>query len=133
MSVDVIGNFLTIIRNGVKASKSFVVIPYSSIKYEIAKILLEEGFVRDVEVIQSDENQLKKFLQITLKYLNRESVIHEIKRSSKPGLRYYAGADDLRRVTSGLGLAVITTNQGIMSHKKAKKLNVGGEIICTVW
>lgn len=131
MSVDVISDFLTIIRNGIKASKSEVIASYSKVKYEIAKTLLEEGFIRDVTIV--DENQQKKSLRIVLKYVNRESVIHEIKRASKPGRRYYTDAQHVGMEVSGLGLSIITTNRGIMSHKKAKELNVGGEVICTLW
>lgn len=130
MSIDAIGDFLTIIRNGLMASKSHVVAPHSVIKFEIASILKDEGFIRDASVI--DENGRKK-IKIMLKYLNGESTIHEIKRASKPGRRYYAGIQDIKPVIGGLGISILSTNRGIISNRRAKELKIGGEIICTVW
>lgn len=130
MSVDTIGDFLTIIRNGVLVTKPFVVAPYSRINYDIAKILVEEGFLKAVEVTEQDE---KKLLKVFLKYVDGESVIHKLSRESTPGCRYYTGIAQLRPVIGGLGVSVLTTNKGILSHKQAEKLNVGGEVICTVW
>lgn len=131
MSIDAIGNFLTIIRNGVLVTKPSVIAPHSKIKFAIAQILKDEGFVRDVQVI-TDENG-KKTIQLFLKYVNGESVIHDINRVSTPGRRSYAGSKNIKPVISGLGLSILTTDQGVISHKKAIKMSVGGEVICTVW
>jgi small subunit ribosomal protein S8 len=131
MSVDTIGDFLTIIRNGRMVSKPFVVAPYSKVKQSIANILKNEGFVRGFEIIEDASG--KKSLKIALKYVNGESVIHEIVRESTPGLRMYVGAGSIKPVIGGLGLSIITTSRGLLTHKEAKKLGVGGEVICTVW
>jgi len=132
MSVDAIGNFLSIIRNGLMVSKPFIVAPYSKIKFEVAKILKEEGFIKDCVVVDSDD-PVKKAIKVYLKYFDNESVIHEIKRVSTPGCRCYAGATNMRPVIGGLGISILSTSRGIMTHRKAKELNVGGEVICTVW
>lgn len=130
MSVDTISDFLTIIRNGVMVSKPSVVVPYSGMKYAVADILKSEGFIRNCEVVEDDS---KKVLKISLKYVNGESVIHELTRISKSGCRQYAGASSIEPVIGGLGLSILSTSKGILSHKKAKELGVGGEVICTVW
>lgn len=136
MSVDSIGDFLTIIRNGLMRSKLSVVAPYSRMREAIALILKEEGFIRDYSVLE--DGPIKK-VKIFLKYYSGESVIHEIKRISKPGRRRYAkitkkrGFHRLKPVIGGLGLSILTTSHGVISHKKAKKLGVGGEVVCTVW
>jgi small subunit ribosomal protein S8 len=131
MSVDVIGNFLTIIRNGVMASKPWVVAPYSKIKFDVATILKDEGFIRDVELVENDS--VKKEIKVFLKYVNGESVIHEIKRISTPGRRDYVGANAIKPVIGGLGVSILTTSSGVISNRKAKELGVGGEVLCTVW
>ena len=131
MSVDTIGDFLTIIRNGLMVSKSHVVAPYSRIKFEIASILKAEGFIRDFVTL--DEPDGKKKLKVVLKYVKGESVIHEITRVSTPGRRRYAGITGIKPVIGGLGLSIISTSRGIVSNHQAKQLNVGGEVICTVW
>jgi small subunit ribosomal protein S8 len=130
MSIDTIGNFLTIIRNGVMITKSFVVTPYSRQIHDIAGILKDEGFIKDFEIVEGDS---KKSLKIFLKYVDGESVIHNLTRISRPGLRAYTGIEQLKPVIGGLGVSILTTNKGILSHKHAEKLKVGGEIICTVW
>jgi len=132
MSFDAIGNFLTIIRNGLMVSKPFVVAPYSKVKFEVANILKEEGFIKDCIIINEDD-PVKKAIKIFLKYVNNESVIHEIKRVSIPGRRYYSGAKQVKPVIGGLGVSILSTNRGMMTQNKAKELNVGGEVICTVW
>lgn len=129
MSIDTVGDFLTIIRNGVAASKPFVIASYSNFKYQIAQILKDEGFIRDV-VIEDDGH---KNLKIFLKYMNGESVIHEITRISKPGRRVYEGVSNFKPVIGGLGLAILTTNRGVMTNKQARQLAVGGEVVCTIW
>lgn len=130
MSIDVIGDFLTIIRNGLMSSKLIVTAPYSQIKAELAAILKDEGFIKDFTVIEDDG---KKSVKVFLKYVGGESVIHEIKRISTPGRRSYKGAANIKPVIGGLGLSILTTSKGIISHKKAKELGVGGEVLCTVW
>jgi small subunit ribosomal protein S8 len=132
MSVDMIGDFLTIIRNGVMASKSSVEAPCSRERERIAEILKEEGFIRNVTVKQVEGKAFKR-LKVDLKYVGGESVIHEIKRISKPGRRVYEGTKQLSHVIGGLGIAIVTTNQGIMTNKEAKRRAVGGEVICSVW
>lgn len=137
MSRDTIGDFLTVIRNGVMVSKPYVVFPYSNLAAQIADLLKTEGFVRDVVIVEpaADAARQQPFRQIKviLKYVERESVIHEIKRVSTPGRRLYAGATELKPVIGGLGITILTTNRGVMTNKTAKKMNVGGEVICTVW
>ena len=131
MSIDAIGDFLTIIRNGLMASKPRIVAPHSGIKFEVATILKDEGFIRDCSVLEGQGN--KKSIEVKLKYMNGESVIHEIGRVSKPGLRSYAGSTGIKPVIGGLGISILSTSRGVMSNIKARKLNVGGEVICTVW
>lgn len=131
MSVDTIGNFLTIIRNGLVLGKRSVEAPYSNLKFQLANILKDEGFVKDVVLV--DEDPIKKKIKIYLKYIDGESVIHEISRVSKPSRRVYAGAKMIKPVKGKLGISILTTNKGLMTDKKAKALSMGGEIICSVW
>ncbi|HBS47932.1 TPA: 30S ribosomal protein S8 [Candidatus Dependentiae bacterium] len=131
MSIDSIGDFLTIIRNGIRATKRSVTAPFSNEKLGIAQVLKEEGFIKDFQKIE-DENK-KSLLKVYLKYVDGESVIHEIVRISKPGKRTYEGVSKMRSVIGGLGVAILTTNLGIVADKKAKELSVGGEVICHVW
>lgn len=131
MSIDTIGNFLTVIRNGIMVTKKYVTIPYSKIKHEIANILEEEGFIRNVSVETSDKGF--KTLKIALKYVNNESVIHEITRVSRPGLRVYGSFSNIEPVIGGLGITILSTNKGIITNRKAKSLSTGGEVLCTVW
>jgi small subunit ribosomal protein S8 len=132
MSIDIIGNFLTVIRNGIMRSKSSVVTSYSNMKHELALILQQEGFINAIEILHEND-VVKKQIKIVLKYVNNESVIHEITRVSKPSRRIYAGIGDMKPVIGGLGVSVLTTNKGLLTDKTAKKMRVGGEIICTVW
>jgi small subunit ribosomal protein S8 len=136
MSIDTIGDFLTVIRNGLSRAKPFVVVPYSGLKLAILETLKSEGFIRDYSMFEEDA--VKKYLKIYLKYVDGESVIHEITRISKPGCRMYAqvrtaGKHKIKPVVGGLGVSIVTTNRGVMTHKKARELCVGGEVICTVW
>ncbi len=128
--MDSIGNFLTIIRNGLRVSKPFVVAPYSKMNNAIAQILQKEGFVRSLESIEQDGRTL---LKVELKYVGGESVIHDIQRVSKLSCRSYAGVGEIKPVIGGLGISILTTDRGVISHKKAKQFGVGGEVICTVW
>lgn len=130
MSIDTVGDFLTIIRNGVRASKMSIVSPYSNFKKEITQILKDEGFIKEFEIIEEQE---KKYLKINLKYVDGESVIHEITRISKPGRRNYNGSANIKPVIGGLGVSILTTNRGVVTNKTAKRYNVGGEVICTIW
>ncbi len=130
MSIDSIGNFLTIIRNGVKMGKPYVVVPYSKMNNAIAIILEKEGFIRRTE--HAEENGNKR-LKVVLKYVDGESVIHDLQRVSKLSRRSYAGVQDIKPVIGGLGLSILSTSRGVISHKEAKKLGTGGEVICTVW
>lgn len=128
---DVIGNFLTCIRNGASASKQSILVPYSNIKHEIAKILKEEGFIRDIETLEKENN--KKEMRVLLKYVDGESVIHEITRMSTPGRRLYSKVGNITPVIGNLGISILSTNKGVMTNKQAKDQSVGGEIICSVW
>ena len=130
MAIDSIGDFLTIIRNGIKVSRRFVVAPHSKMKEKISDILKSEGFIMDFEIV--DEGA-KKFLKIKLKYVDGESVIHQITRISSPSRRVYQGAKSLPHVVGKLGVSIVTTNRGIMTNKQARTLSVGGEVICSVW
>lgn len=131
MSKDVIADFLTVIRNGIMRSKQSVTTSYSKIRYEIARILKEEGFVTDVITVEEQDKQ--KEIKVVLKYVDGESVIHEVKRISKPSRRIYAHVNEVKPVIGGLGVSILTTNKGIMTDKTAKQQRVGGELICTVW
>ncbi len=128
---DAIADMLTRIRNASSAKHETVDIPSSNIKKAIANILLEEGFVRNFEEISDDKQGV---IRIALKYTpSKQNVITGIKRISKPGLRVYAGKDELPKVLGGLGIAIISTSKGIMSDKKARNQGVGGEVLAFVW
>lgn len=132
MSIDIIGNFLTVIRNAIARSKPSVTTSYSKLKHELALVLQEEGFVGAIEVL-NEQDIVKKEIKIVLKYVDNESVIHEITRVSKPSRRVYASTGNIKPVIGGLGISVLTTNKGLITDKTAKKVRAGGEIICTVW
>jgi small subunit ribosomal protein S8 len=127
---DPIADMLTRIRNASAVNKAEVVLPMSKIKYNIAKILEQEGFVKGIQVVEADN---KKKLRVDLKYVDGESVIHALKRISKPGLRQYKSFTELKPVIGGLGVSILTTSKGFMTDKQAKQLAVGGEVVCTVW
>lgn len=128
--MDSIGNFLTIIRNGLTVGKRTVVSPYSRIVHNIAQVLKQEGFILNFEPIEQDS---KKRLKITLKYVDGQSVIHSLKRISKPSIRIYAGSKNIKPVIGNLGISILTTSKGIMTDKQARSQSVGGEILCSVW
>ena len=130
MSKDVIADFLTIIRNGVSRSKSSVEIDYSKLRYEIAQILKQEGFVSDVVL---EEKESIATIKVVLKYVEGESAIHEIVRVSKPSRRVYTTIDRIKPVIGGLGVNILTTSKGVMTDKVARQSRVGGELICTIW
>ena len=130
MSKDVIADFLTVLRNGVARSKSSVTIDYSNFRYEIAKILKQEGYVTEVLINEVDGY---KVLKVVLKYVDGESVIHEITRISKPSRRIYKSVENIKPVIGGLGVNILTTSKGLMTDKAVQKQRVGGELICTIW
>ena len=129
---DPIADMLTRIRNANTAKHDTVDIPASKMKLAIAEILFNEGYIKKYEVVE-DGNF--KSIRVTLKYGKdkNEKIITGLKRSSKPGLRVYAGKDELPRVLNGLGVAIISTNNGVITDKEARKLNVGGEVLAFVW
>jgi small subunit ribosomal protein S8 len=128
---DTIADMLTRIRNAGSAKHEAVDIPASGLKKEIAYILLKEGYIKDVQL--SDDSRQGN-IRVILKYTaNKKNVITGIKRISKPGLRVYAGKDDLPKVLGGLGIAIISTSHGIMTDKNARKEGVGGEVLAFVW
>lgn len=130
MMTDPIADMLTRIRNANALRYASVYMPSSKMKVEIAKILLEEGFITDFKV----EGDVKKELKVTLKYgVNGQRVISGLKKISKPGLRVNVGADKLPRVLNGLGIAIISTSKGVVSDKTARTLGVGGEVLAYVW
>ena len=128
---DPIADFLTRIRNANMVYHSTVEIPASKVKVALAAILKEEGFIKDYEVIEDGKQGI---IRIYLKYgANRERVLTGLRRISKPGLRVYARKDQVPRVLGGLGVAILSTSKGIMTDKQARKLKLGGEVICYVW
>ena len=128
---DTIADMLTRIRNAGSAKHESVDIPASNIKKEIAYILLKEGYVKDVQLSNSDS---QGNIRVILKYTaNKKNVITGVKRISKPGLRVYVGKDELPKVLGGLGIAIISTSHGIMTDKNARKEGVGGEVLAFVW
>ena len=128
---DVIADMLTRIRNANNAKHLTVDIPASNMKKAIADILVEEGYVKSFQIIDDGKQGV---IRITLKYLQgKQKVIRGIRRVSKPGLRIYAGCEDMPRVMNGLGIAIVSTSKGIMTGKKAQSLNVGGEVLAFVW
>ena len=129
---DPIADMLTRIRNANTAKHDTVDVPSSKMKLAIANILLEEGYIKKLDVVE--EGSFKN-LHITLKYGadRNDKVITGLKRISKPGLRVYAGKDELPRVLGGLGIAILSTNQGVVTDKKARELQVGGEVLAFIW
>ena len=126
---DPIADMLTRIRNANQMRNATVSMPSSNLKVEIAKLLLEEGYIENYEV----SGEVKKELTITLKYVENERVITGLKRISKPGLRVQASVEKLPKVLNGLGIAIISTSKGLMTDAKARELNVGGEVVAYVW
>ena len=126
-----IADILTRIRNANTAGHETVEIPASNIKKSIAGILKDEGYIADYEVIEDNKQGM---IKVTMKYgAHKERVISGIKKNSKPGLKKYAKAGEVPKVLGGLGIAIISTSKGVMSDKEARKLGVGGEVICYVW
>ncbi|MCI8856312.1 MAG: 30S ribosomal protein S8 [Clostridiaceae bacterium] len=128
---DPIADMLTRIRNAGSARHESVDVPASKMKKSIAQILLDEGYIKAFQII---DDGTQGIIRITLKYTqNRQKAITGLKRVSKPGLRVYAGAQELPKVLRGLGVAIVSTSKGVMTDKKARELNVGGEVLAFVW
>ena len=128
---DPIADMLTRIRNANSAKHETVDIPASNMKKSIAEILNNEGYIKSYQIIEDGKQDV---IRIVLKYgSNKEKVISGLKRVSKPGLRIYAGAEELPRVLKGLGIAIVSTSKGVMTDKEARKLNIGGEVLAFVW
>lgn len=129
---DTISDYLTRVRNAISANHRIVEIPASNLKKEITKILFDKGYILNYKF---EENEKKQgTIKIALKYnsTNKLSAIRTLDRISKPGLRKYTGADTMPRVLNGLGIAIISTSKGVMTDKEAKKLNIGGEVLCYI-
>ena len=128
---DPVADMLTRIRNASTAKHDTVDVPASNLKKAIAQILLEEGYIKSFSLV---DNGNQGTIHITLKYLGKkQAAISGLKRVSKPGLRIYAGADEIPYVLKGLGIAIISTSKGVMTDKKARELHIGGEVLAFVW
>lgn len=130
---DPIADLLTRIRNAIMAGHKVVEAPSSKLKGEIARILFEKGYILGYKVVEGEGT--KKVLKIALKYnpKSKKPAIKELQRISRPGLRHYAGSEELPRVLNGLGIAIISTSRGLMTDKEAKKEKIGGEVLCYVY
>ena len=126
---DPISDMLTRIRNAGRALRPVVAVPHSRVKENIANILKKEGYVAEVAV----EGKIPKTIKIKLKYQGKKNVIEGLRRISRPGLRHYVGATEIPRVLGGMGVAVVSTSEGVMTGVQAKKKNLGGELLCYVW
>ena len=127
---DPVADFLTRIRNAAKAKKRFVDIPASNMKKSIAEILMESKFIRDFNIIEDNKQNV---IRIFLKYIDGSPSITGLKKISTPGLRQYVDKYSIPRVLNGLGIAIISTSNGLLTGKQARKLAVGGEVICHIW
>ena len=132
MYTDPIADYLTRVRNAVKANHRVVEIPASNLKKEITKILFDQGYILSYKF---DDTTVQGTIKIALKYNKetKESVIKKIQRISKPGLRKYSGANEMPRILNGLGIAIVSTSHGVMTGKQAQRENVGGEVLCYVY
>ena len=128
---DVIADMLTRIRNANDAKHESVDIPASNLKKAIAQILLDEGYIKNFQIVEDGKQGI---IRVTLKYAaGKQKVIHGLRRVSKPGLRIYSNCEDMPRVMNGLGIAIVSTSKGVMTDKKARQNNVGGEVLAFVW
>ena len=127
---DVIADMLTRIRNANNAKHETVDIPASNMKKSIAEILFNEGYIKSYQIVEDGKQGI---IRIALKYVGKQKVIHGIRRVSKPGLRIYSNCEDIPKVMNGLGTVIVSTSKGIMTDKKARRENVGGEILAFVW
>ncbi|KAB7729216.1 30S ribosomal protein S8 [Rudanella paleaurantiibacter] len=132
MNTDPIADYLTRIRNAIRAKHRIVEIPASNIKKEITKVLFDKGYIQNYKF---DDNGPQGVIKIALKYnaVTKQPAIVDLQRISRPGLRQYRGADNLPRILNGLGVAIVSTSKGVMTDKEAKTLNVGGEVLCYVY
>lgn len=132
MVTDPIADYLTRIRNAIKANHRIVDIPASNIKTEMTKVLHDKGFIQNYKLVKDDKQGI---IKIALKYnpQTKQSAITSMERASKPGLRKYAGAESLPRVLNGLGIAILSTSSGVKSDKEARKEHIGGEVLCYVY
>jgi small subunit ribosomal protein S8 len=128
--MDTIGDFLTRLRNALKARHKYVDVPASKLKLAMSEILREQGYIESVEQIADNKQGI---LRVTLKYTEGQPAILGLKRISTPGLRKYTSASETPRVLSGLGIAILSTPKGLMTDKQARSANVGGEVLCYVW
>ena len=126
---DPISDMLTRIRNAGAASLPTVELPHSRVKECVAKVLQQQGYIGEVSV----EGDTKKRLKLRLKFIGKKSVIEGLKRVSKPGLRRYVGATEIPRVRGGLGVAIVSTSEGLLTDQQARKKNLGGELLCYIW
>jgi small subunit ribosomal protein S8 len=130
-STDTIADMLTRIRNANSAKHPSVDIPCSNLKKQIAQILVDEGYIKNFRVIEDNKQGV---IRVTLKYTeNKSQVIQGLRRISKPGLRIYAGAEDMPKVMKGLGTAIVSTSKGLMTDKRARREHIGGEVLAYVW
>lgn len=127
MMTDPIADMLTRVRNAVTAGQDRVEFPASKIKAAICKVLKDEGYIKSFKIVAKAQNDIR------LKVVFKENAIVGVKRESTPGLRQYRGYEDLPRVLSGLGITVVSTSQGVMSDREAKRRKIGGEVLCSVW
>ena len=128
---DVIADMLTRIRNANDAKHESVDVPASNLKKSIAQILLDEGYIKNFQIVDDGKQGI---IRVALKYApGKQKVIHGLKRVSKPGLRIYSNCEDMPKVMNGLGIAIVSTSKGVMTDKKARQANVGGEILAFVW
>jgi small subunit ribosomal protein S8 len=127
---DTIADFLTRIRNASSAKHKTLEVPSSNLKIAIAEILKDQGFIADFEKVEDNKQGM---ITVKLRYYLGQPVFREIRRVSKPGRRVYSAVDKLPRVRNGLGIAIISTPKGVMSDKQARRENVGGEVLCTIW
>lgn len=130
MVTDPIGDLISQIKNAFMAGKGDVVLPHSRLKESVAKVLCDTGYLKFVETVGDNP---KRELKLTLMYTNKIPALTDIKRKSKPGLRVYVGKNEIPSVISGLGVAILSTPQGVMTGTEAKKRNIGGELLCVVW
>jgi small subunit ribosomal protein S8 len=131
MNTDPISDYLTRIRNALSARKKNVEIPASKMKKNITEILLKNSLISDYKVVETLNKQGS--IVISLKYRNGESVILGLERASRPGIRKYVSGKEIPRVLNGLGIAIVSTSRGLMTDKEAKKLGIGGEVVCNIW
>ncbi len=131
-SNDPVADYFTRLRNALLANKETVLVPFSKFKLELTKLMKAEGYLADYKVTNEDDVAIKS-IEITLKYSKGKSVIQGMRKISKPGLRKYSKAKYAPRVLSGLGISILSTNQGLMTDRKARKEKVGGELVAQVW